>query len=90
MIFTEIHEKRYTLAGKAPICNGELFKQFGYMVNTTASKVVLDGTYAAPVDTDTATKELFTEIAAIRKKGSSKFSLHRHKPGTMRNNIGEQ
>jgi hypothetical protein len=67
-IFTKIHEKRYTLAGKAPICNGELFKQFGYMANTPASKAVLNGTYAAPVDTDTATKELFTEIAAIRKK----------------------
>ncbi len=67
-IFTKIHEKRYTLAGKAPICNGELFNQFGYMANTPASKAVLDGTYAVPVDTDTATKELFAEIAAIRKK----------------------
>jgi hypothetical protein len=38
------------------------------MANTPASKAVLDGTYAAPVDTDTATKELFVEIAAIRKK----------------------
>ncbi len=67
-IFTRIYEKRYTLADEAPICNGELFNQFGYMANTQASKVVLDETYAAPVDTDTATKELFAEIAAIRKK----------------------
>ncbi len=27
-IFSEIHEKQYILAGKAPICNKELFKQF--------------------------------------------------------------
>ncbi len=66
-IFTKIHEKRYTLAGEAPICNGELFKQFGCMANTPASKAVLYGTYAALVDTDTATNELFVEIAAIRK-----------------------
>ncbi len=67
-IFTKIHEKRYTLAGKAPICNGELFKQFGYMASAPASKAVLGGTYAAPVDTDIATKELFAETAAIKKK----------------------
>jgi hypothetical protein len=64
-IFTKIHEKRYTLAGKAPICNGELFNQFGYMANTPASKAVLDGTYEAPANLDMATNELFTEIAAI-------------------------
>ncbi len=64
-IFTKIHEKRYTLAGKAPIYNGELFNQFGYMANTPASKAVFDGTYEAPANSDTATNELFTEIAAI-------------------------
>jgi hypothetical protein len=58
-------KKRYTLAGEAPICNGELFNQFGYTVNTLASKAVLDGTYQAPVGTDTATSDLFMEIAAI-------------------------
>jgi hypothetical protein len=67
-IFTEIHEKRYTLAGEAPICNGELFNQFRYTANTPASKAVLDGTYEAPAGTDTATTTLFEEIAAIRKK----------------------
>jgi hypothetical protein len=35
-IFSEIHEKRYTLAGEAPICNGELFQDFGYTANTKA------------------------------------------------------
>jgi hypothetical protein len=64
-IFLEIHEKRYTLAGKAPICNGELFEHFGYTANTPASKAVLDGTYKAPVNLETATIELFDKIAAI-------------------------
>jgi hypothetical protein len=29
-IFSEVHEKHYTLAGEAPICNGTLFQTFGY------------------------------------------------------------
>jgi hypothetical protein len=66
-IFSEIHEKRYTLSGEAPICNGKLFNQFGYTGNTPASKAVLNGTYQAPVGTDTATSDLFAEIAAIQK-----------------------
>ncbi len=54
-----------TLAGEAPICNWELFNQFGYTANTPASKAVLDGTYEAPANSDAATNELFAEIAAI-------------------------
>jgi hypothetical protein len=34
MIFSEIHKKRYTLAGEAPICNGDLFQEFGYSNDT--------------------------------------------------------
>ncbi len=64
-IFSEIHEKWYTLAGKAPICNGELFEHFGYTANMPASKAVLDGTNEAPANSDTAKIELFDEIAAI-------------------------
>jgi hypothetical protein len=64
-IFSEVHEKRYTLAGEAPICNGALFQDFGYMASKPASKTVLDGTYVAPADSNSTTKELFTEIAAI-------------------------
>jgi hypothetical protein len=67
-IFSKIHEKRYTMAGEAPICNGDLFDQFGYMANTPASRDVLNGKYVAPDNADTATMELFTEIAAIRKQ----------------------
>jgi hypothetical protein len=29
MIFSDIHEKRYMLAGEAPICNCKLFEDFG-------------------------------------------------------------
>jgi hypothetical protein len=36
-IFSEVHKKSYTLAGEAPICNGEHFKDFGYTPNTPAS-----------------------------------------------------
>ncbi len=66
-IFSEVQEKRYTLAGEAPKCNGALFQDFGYMTSTPASRAVLDGTYAAPADSDGATKELFAEIAVIWK-----------------------
>jgi hypothetical protein len=66
-IFQEVHEKRYTLAGEAPICNRTLFGEFGYTVNMPALKAVLDGTYVAPADLDRATSELFAENAAIRR-----------------------
>ncbi len=66
-IFSEVHEKHYTLRGEAPICSGALFQEFGYTASTPASKVVLDGTYVAPADLDSTTKELFAEIAAIQK-----------------------
>ncbi len=72
-IFSEVHNKRYTKEGEAPICNRELFKDFGHMENTPALKAVLDGTYIAPQDSDTATCELLAEIAAIRRIIPSKL-----------------
>jgi hypothetical protein len=65
-IFSKIHEKRYTLAGEAPICNGKLFQDFGYCANIPASRAVLDGTYVAPMTSDVATRTLFAKIASIR------------------------
>ncbi len=65
-IFSEIHDKRYTLAREVPICNGNLFEDFGYLANTPASQAVLDGTYDPPANSDRATAKLFQEIAAIR------------------------
>ncbi len=67
LIFSEVQEKCYTLAGEAPICNGALSQDFGYTASTPASKAVLDGTYIAPADLDGTTKELFAEITAIWK-----------------------
>jgi hypothetical protein len=66
-IFSEVHETGYTLAKEAHICSGKLFNDFGYVANTPASKAVLDGRNLPPSDSDTATKELFNKIAAIRK-----------------------
>ena len=66
-IFIKVHQKRYTLAGEAPICNGDYLQQFGYTANTPLSKKVLDGTYVCPENSDKATSELFDRIATIRK-----------------------
>ncbi len=66
-ISREVYNKQYTLAKEAPICSGKLFNDFGYVANTPASKVVLNGTYQPPPNSDTATAELINEIAAIRR-----------------------
>jgi hypothetical protein len=66
-IFSKIHKKHYTLAGKSPICNGELFQDFSYTANTPALRAVMDGTYQALPNSNTNTKELFAEISAIRQ-----------------------
>jgi hypothetical protein len=67
-IFFEIHNKRYTMAGEAPICNNKLFAQFGYTANKGAAQAVLDGTYIAPEGSDQATLDLFAEVAEIRRQ----------------------
>ncbi len=74
-IFTEVHDKQHMLAKEAPICSGKLFNDFGYVANTPASRAVLDGTYQAPTDSDSATKELFAEIAAIRSLSPKSWRL---------------
>ncbi len=56
----------YILAKEAPICSGKLFHDFGYLASTPALTAVLNGTYFPLLDLDTATKELFDKIAAIR------------------------
>jgi hypothetical protein len=66
-IFLEIHKKRYTMAGEAPICNGQLFQDFRYMGTMPALRAVLDGTYLVPETSDAATSQLFAEIAHIRR-----------------------
>ena len=65
-IFNEVHQKRYNLAKKAPICQGALRGQFGYKATSPTARSVLDGTYEFPPEMDAATRELFEEIAHIR------------------------
>jgi hypothetical protein len=67
IIFLEIHEKRYTLAGEAPICNSDLFQEFGFTAMTPALHAVLVGIYIMPSNSDAATSELFAEIAHIHR-----------------------
>jgi hypothetical protein len=61
-VFSKVHEKRYKIAGEAPICNGELFQDFGYTGNTPASAAVLDGIYVAPHDSHTTPCESFDKL----------------------------
>ncbi|KAL7544600.1 hypothetical protein ACHAWF_007971 [Thalassiosira exigua] len=43
-IWSEVQKKRFYLAEKAPICKGNLRRQFGYRAATPAAKAVLAGT----------------------------------------------
>ena len=62
-IWNEIHGKRFYIAEQAPICQGRLRGNFGYMVNNAAGRAVLDGIYQCPEGTDKGTFDLFQEIA---------------------------
>jgi hypothetical protein len=66
-IFREVNDKHYTMAKEAPICIGNLFDDFGCVTNMLALRAVLDGMYQTLANSDIATKELFNEIAAIRR-----------------------
>jgi hypothetical protein len=54
------------MAVEAPICNGKLFEELGYIANTPAARAILDRTYIAPEGSDQATLDLFVEVANIR------------------------
>ena len=57
-IWDRIHKKRFHLAEQAPICQGQLRGDFGYLANTPATSQVLAGTYNYPPGFDPATQEL--------------------------------
>eukprot|EP00956_Cyclotella_meneghiniana_P035709 scaffold117520_cov80-Cyclotella_meneghiniana.AAC.3 len=59
---------RFQLAGSALICNGLLYKQFGYLADSDAAEQVLMGTYRAPPGTDAATLLLLEEIGRIGRQ----------------------
>jgi hypothetical protein len=66
-IFAEVHGSRYILAQGAPIGRGKLFEDFGYLANTAAAEEVLNGSYLPPPNCNAATRDLFTEVGAIRQ-----------------------
>lgn len=65
-IWQVIHDKRFHLAERAPICKGRLRGQFGYMGNTTAAAQVLDGFYEYEDGMHQGTADLLKECAKIR------------------------
>ena len=67
-IFSNIQDKRFYTAEHAPICNGRLRGEFGYLANTVAGDKVLDGSYVYPDGFHPATKELLEECARIRTR----------------------
>ena len=66
-IWQEIHGQRFYLAEQAPICQGQLRGDFGYMAFSPTARQVLDGTYDYPADFDPATRQLCEECARIRQ-----------------------
>ena len=49
-----MHDERFCLAEEAPICNGKLKGEFGYLARTDVVKKVLNGTYSYANDFDEA------------------------------------
>ena len=60
-IWSKIHDERFYLAEEAPICNGKLKGEFGYLARADVVKKVLNGTYSYSTDFDEATREYMQE-----------------------------
>ena len=56
-IWDRIHKKIFHLAEQAPIYQGQLRGDFGYLANTPATNQVLYGTYNYPLGCDPETQE---------------------------------
>ena len=65
-IWDEVHRKRFHMAEEAPICQGNLRGQFGYMATSPAAQAVLDGSFEYSADFDQGTRDLLEECARIR------------------------
>ena len=77
-IWANIHYKRLYLAEEAPICQGQLRRDFGYNAATRVAADILEGRYDFPEEFDEATRELCEECALIRKiipKNSVKIKM---------------
>ena len=57
-IFWEIHQKRFFLAEEAPICQGSIRSDLGYLTRTDVAEEILRGTYPYPPDFNEATRDL--------------------------------
>ena len=64
-IWSSIHDKRFYLPEKSPICKGKLRGEFGYQANTEAGRQVLNGSYDYDEDFDESSKELLVEITRV-------------------------
>jgi hypothetical protein len=65
-IWTNIHQRRFFLAEDAPICQGDLRREFGYLANTEAAHAVLHGEYTPSHPINPATADIFAEVARTR------------------------
>ncbi len=65
-LFSEIHQQQFHVAEQAPICQGRLRGDFGYLANTAESAAVLAGTYDFPEGMHQGTRKLMEEVATIR------------------------
>lgn len=66
-IWEEIHGKRFHLAEQAPICQGQLRGEFGYMASSPSAKAVLEGTYNFASVEHEGTRELLLEASKMRQ-----------------------
>ena len=56
---------RFKLARDAPICEGPVFDDIGYLGNTRATRAILEGTYDFPPEMDTHTRLLLEEAHKV-------------------------
>ena len=65
-VFDRIHHQRFFLSEQAPICQGMLGGEFGYLALTRAGRKVLNGTYLYDDNFDPGTHELLEECTWIK------------------------
>ena len=78
-IWDIIHTKIFHLVEQAPICQGQLRGEIGYLAKTPASSQVLSGTYNFPPGCDPSTQDLLQEceiICCIVPKDSVSSTFH--------------
>ena len=66
-IWSRIHDQWFYLAEQAPICQGRLRGEFGYLAQTRSGKEVLNGTYNYGPTFHVASRALLEECAIIRE-----------------------